>query len=54
MHPPHRVLIAVLVALLVATSCGSDSDNGADDGSLAGTTITVYSGRGEVIAELLA
>lgn len=44
-------ILAVLTALAVlATACGdddSDDDGGSSDGSLEGTTITVYSGRGE-------
>lgn len=50
--PPVRRRLAAMALLvfvaLIATACG-DSDDGAGsaDGDLSGTTITVYSGRGE-------
>ena len=39
--------IAVCLVMAVAACGDSDDGSGAGDGSLAGTTITVYSGRGE-------
>ncbi len=52
MRSPRPVpVLAVLLALAVlATACGDDDSDdaaGSSDGSLEGTTVTVYSGRGE-------
>ncbi len=53
----RRLLPLTLAAALVAGACSSSDSSGGDaaDGELAGTTITVYSGRGEdLIGDVLA